>query len=259
MTRRWMAWLVVLMCGATCASAQRGAAPGVHRGGFSGHAVPRSAPMSSRFTSPVRGFRMQTLGGTRAWAQSGRRFRPQRRGARRAFGNSLANCLGLGLDFQYCRTHVVSLNSGFFGYGYPFWGYYGDFGYAYDSGAAASFGAGDNEVRRLSAQVDQLSAELARVREEQALREDERGRETASRPARQEPGASAEPAEQSQPVAATTLVFRDGTRQETRNYAILGQTLWIFSGQRARRLPLSSLDLDATRAINEANGTDFLR
>lgn len=257
--RPWMTWLVVLMCGATCAYAQRGAAPGVHRGGFSAHAVPRSAPMSSRFASPVRGFRTQTPGGTRFWAQSGRRFRPQRRGARRAFGNSLANCLGLGLDFQYCRTHVVGLNSAFFVYGYPLWGSYGDYGYPYDSGAADSFAGVDDDVRRLSAQVDQLSAELARVREEQALREDQRGRETGSRPAHQESGASAQPPDQSQPVAATTLVFRDGTRQETRNYAILGQTLWIFSGERARRLPLSSLDLDATRAINEANGTDFLR
>jgi hypothetical protein len=252
--RRWIACVVVLMCVASCASAQRRAAPGVPSGGFSVHTFARPAPLPSRFTSPVRGFGMQMRGGTRSRARFSRRLGAQRRGVRHVFGTSLASCLGLGLDFQYCRTHVVGLGSGVYGHGYPFCGYYGDYGYASDSGTADP--SSDNDVRRLSAQVDQLSAELARLRQEQSLGEDEHARETASV---QAAGASARPAEQSQPTTATTLIFRDGTRRETRNYAIVGQTLWVFTGQRTRRLPLSSLDLDATRAINEANGTDFLQ
>ena len=33
--------------------------------------------------------------------------------------------------------------------------------------------------------------------------------------------------------------------------------LWIFSEERARKVPLADLDLDATRNANEARGVDF--
>jgi hypothetical protein len=68
------------------------------------------------------------------------------------------------------------------------------------------------------------------------------------------------PDDSSAPVAAqlsTVLVFRDGHRSEVHNYAIAGDTLFDFDPGRARKIPLASLDLDATRKANDDRGVDF--
>jgi hypothetical protein len=59
-------------------------------------------------------------------------------------------------------------------------------------------------------------------------------------------------------VKATTLVFRDGRTEDVQNYAVVGRTLWIFSEQRARRIPLDQLDIPTTEKINEDEGVDFV-
>jgi hypothetical protein len=56
----------------------------------------------------------------------------------------------------------------------------------------------------------------------------------------------------------TVLVYRDGQRAEIQNYAIVGQTLWVFSEQRASKVPLAQLDLDATQKANEERGIEFV-
>jgi hypothetical protein len=53
------------------------------------------------------------------------------------------------------------------------------------------------------------------------------------------------------------LVFRDKHTQEVQNYAIVGGTLWIFSEQRATKLPLSWLDIEATTQANDDRGVNF--
>jgi hypothetical protein len=55
----------------------------------------------------------------------------------------------------------------------------------------------------------------------------------------------------------TVLVYRDGQRAEIGNYAVVGQTLWIFSEDRAKKVPLAQLDLDATRKANDERGVEF--
>jgi hypothetical protein len=52
-------------------------------------------------------------------------------------------------------------------------------------------------------------------------------------------------------------VFRDQHKQEVRNYAIVGQTLWSFGTQRTEKIPLSDLDLPATTKVNDEHGVDF--
>lgn len=54
----------------------------------------------------------------------------------------------------------------------------------------------------------------------------------------------------------TLLVFKDGRQLEISNYAIMGTTIYVFSGDR-RKIPLSELNLDATVKANEDRGTDF--
>jgi hypothetical protein len=56
--------------------------------------------------------------------------------------------------------------------------------------------------------------------------------------------------------APTILVFRDGHRSETRNYAIVGKTLWMFTELRARKIPMSDLDVEATRKVNGDRGVE---
>jgi hypothetical protein len=57
---------------------------------------------------------------------------------------------------------------------------------------------------------------------------------------------------------STVLVFLDGHRVEVQNYGIVGQTLWIFSEQHARKVLLTDLDLQATERVNASRGVYFL-
>jgi hypothetical protein len=56
---------------------------------------------------------------------------------------------------------------------------------------------------------------------------------------------------------STILIFRDQRKQQVQNYAIVGQTLWNFTGQRAQKIPLASLDLAATLKANDEQGVTF--
>ena len=96
----------------------------------------------------------------------------------------------------------------------------------------------------LRSQIDRLTYEVERLREEQeSARAAQQLKPQAQRSAVESP--------------ATILVFRDGHRSEVRNYAIVGQTLWIFTEQRARKVPLSDLDIPATQAANTERGIEF--
>ncbi len=54
----------------------------------------------------------------------------------------------------------------------------------------------------------------------------------------------------------TVLIFKDGFQREVSNYAIMGQYVYVFSGDR-RKIPLSEIDIDATKKANEDRGTEF--
>ena len=60
-----------------------------------------------------------------------------------------------------------------------------------------------------------------------------------------------------QPPEVAVLVFRDKHTQEVTNYAIVGSTLWILNEQRATKVPLSTLAIDATTKLNEERGVEF--
>jgi hypothetical protein len=55
---------------------------------------------------------------------------------------------------------------------------------------------------------------------------------------------------------STVLIFRDGHRDEIKNYAIMGTTLFVFAGPH-RKIPLAELDLDATVRENDDRGIEF--
>jgi hypothetical protein len=139
---------------------------------------------------------------------------------------------------------------GFYGfYGYP--GFYNDFyssadSYpSYDNSGSAYYYA-QNDLAQQQQDIDRLEDEVARLREQR-------------QPGSQESGDASVPQPQSKSEisAPTVLVFRDKHTQEVQNYAIVGGTLWVFSEQRATKLPLSWLDLEATAKANDDRGVDF--
>ncbi len=68
------------------------------------------------------------------------------------------------------------------------------------------------------------------------------------------------PDEPAEPVAAqppTVLVFKDGHHSDVFNYAIVGDTLFDFSGGRTRKILLADLDLPATQKANDDRGVNF--
>jgi len=74
------------------------------------------------------------------------------------------------------------------------------------------------------------------------------------------PAADAITPEPPEPVVAqptTVLVFKDGHRSEVVNYAIVGDTLFDFSGDRTHKIPIAELDLAATQKANDASGVEF--
>jgi len=128
-------------------------------------------------------------------------------------------------------------------------GWYGGMGVAYYSYPAQSYPvydappdnsnayAADNQQQ----EIDRLNDEVARLRAERPL----------AAPANPAPPPSAEQ------IADTVLVFRDRRSEAIENYAIVGETLWVFNEQRARKIPIADLDMPATIKVNEARSIDF--
>lgn len=119
-----------------------------------------------------------------------------------------------------------------------FWPTYGTGADEYAQPAAPSY----NDTA-MQVQLQRLTDEVDRLRDEQA-----------------EHNQAAQPAPEQRPNRMdlpTILVFRDGKRLEVSNYGIAGQTLWIFNEQRARKVPLSELDLGKTSVVNAERGVDF--
>ena len=77
------------------------------------------------------------------------------------------------------------------------------------------------------------------------------------RPARrthsEESSAAAAPHKESD-WPATVFIFKDGHQIETRNFAIMGQTLYDFSSQGLKKVQLADLDKDATIKANDDRG-----
>jgi hypothetical protein len=58
------------------------------------------------------------------------------------------------------------------------------------------------------------------------------------------------------PGVPTILVFRDGHKQSVTNYAIMGQTVYVFD-DRTKKIALADLDVPATEKANDDQGVEF--
>lgn len=142
---------------------------------------------------------------------------------------------------------------------------YYDYGYGYPYGYDSSDYEQMTEQQTAQSPVAQPPAEpqVIIVREQPASSSDSRygehsfsGSDEQGTPAAQPAPPPAQSTAEDLPV--TTLVYRDGHKAEIRNYAIVGSNLIdLTKSPLMKRIPLSSLDLDATRHENEENGVDF--
>ena len=235
--RRWLAISAILaiVLAVPAWSQRRGGGGGFRggggagfRGSFSGGRSPVFAGGGSRFGG---GFRGPGFFPNRGFAP-GRFYRP-----------------------RFSHGYPWWWSVGYVGGSYSYPGYYG-YWYPstidYDSAYAAPpayyappTAYNDQSSLEQQERIDRLQDQVDRLRDARDARYVPRP------PQASQPQASAEP----QP--ATVLVFHDKHTQEVRNYAVVGQTLWIFNEQRATKFPLTSLDIPATTKANDERGIDF--
>ncbi|MDQ2712237.1 MAG: hypothetical protein M3Y24_08415 [Acidobacteriota bacterium] len=102
-------------------------------------------------------------------------------------------------------------------------------------------GLGD-QVQQLSAQMDELRNSLGRS-------------QPSPVPGPQVYANSPESA--SPPSPPVTVVLKNGQTLQIQNYAVMGNTLWDFSSQPVRKIPVSNIDVPASTKATEANGAEF--
>jgi hypothetical protein len=210
---------------------------GGHGGGFSGGHVSGGVHAGGMRTSPgaARGFSRGP-----AFAQRGVNHRSfGNRGFRgrrvRTFGFR-NNCFGYGCRGSYFYPYAYG------GYYDPWW--WGDSGSSYDE-----------DYERNRAVASEMNAQS--LEEQQMLRREEQEEEAGDQDLNPRSAPSPRESESASAVPATVLVFRDQRKQEVRNYAIVGQTLWNFASPRTEKIPLAYLDLAATTKANDERGLTF--
>jgi len=226
-----------------------GHAGGGHSGGFAGH-----AGFSGGFSGGHMGGG-RVSGGMHSGATRGFTHTPsfsQRsfsnhpflhdgfRGHRvRSFGFR-NNCFGFG-----CR-----------GFGYP-WGYgYYDPYWWWDSGSSG-YQNYDEDYERDRALANEMNAQSLEQQQMRRQEESDGDQDIYSRNSRSSTPMASESQQGTAIMPPTVLVFRDEHKEEIRNYAIVGQTLWNFAPQRTEKIPLSDLDLPATTKANDDRGLTF--
>ena len=113
------------------------------------------------------------------------------------------------------------------------------------------------EKEYLASKVQALTDEVEALRQENAYRQ---------YPQTAAPSPAAEIPQRALPNAVasahtkfpeTIFIYRDGQEMSVRDYAVLGDTLWVFNGQVAHKFPLTDFDLAASRKVNEEHGVEF--
>ena len=186
--------------------------------------------------------------------RSSPRFSSMPMNRRVSIGGSLHSSNGHGGSFHnhgHGHGHHHHRHSTFFffsrfgnrGYYYPgYYPYYPLFGDTYNS-SNDSYAEQDYQLQQ---QIGELTSEVQRLREEEAGR-------SAPPPPQPPP----QPQSYTVPPTPTTLVFRNGKTQKVDNYAIADSTLWVFTKQRATKIPMSQVDVAATQKANEEKGVVF--
>jgi hypothetical protein len=98
----------------------------------------------------------------------------------------------------------------------------------------------------MAGELERLSAEVNRLRDSPA----------PSIPPQAPSQAAVAPGSPS-PGAPLILILQNGQRLKLQSYAVMNQTIWDFSAQPARSLPVSSIDMTTSQRATEAAGGEF--
>jgi hypothetical protein len=163
-------------------------------------------------------------------------------------GNGFGGGRIRGEGFRHC--HGCRHRFGFAGFGYPGYGYGGYYDpYWWWDSSSSSYNDDQDREYALASEMDALSVEEQRLREQEERDGDRDSYIRGSQPRAEE---------KSDPGPGTALVFRDQHVEEVRNYAISGSTLWVLNDhQSGKKIPLAQLDLPATAKMNDERGVDF--
>jgi len=135
-----------------------------------------------------------------------------------------------------------------YGSGFYFNGPDQNYGYGqYDPAAETA----DVTANLLGEQVQRLSAEVSAMRNQAA----QENYAPLARPRYNAPPMM--PDDETPSSAPVTLILRDGKSLKLNSYAVMGQQIWDFSAQPAKRIALASIDLTASRTATEASGGEF--
>jgi len=177
--------------------------------------------------------------------------RPNARGLGFARGTGFINPR-FGVPFRFHHHHIFcpSFRCGAFGLPW-FLSYYPlDWGFS-------NYDENDSQGQQLQAYELETMNNQQQIEQRISALEDRLER-LQTQPSAPAPAAARPPEHsKSEPVRPAVLVYRDGHTREVENYAIVGQTLWLLNEQQAIKIPLSRLDLNATRKANEARDVDF--
>jgi len=128
-----------------------------------------------------------------------------------------------------------------------------------------------SEIEQLRGEVDRLKQQVAALNQIVEQLQSEETPATAPKSATKSPAKPTKkkltdvvttptPPPTPQPderTAKTVLVFHDGHKVEATNYAIVGQTLWIYTDSDSKKVPLADLDVTATKNANSDRGITF--
>jgi hypothetical protein len=160
-------------------------------------------------------------------------------------GITFGGHFGRGFNGHFRHHHRFFRNN--WVWGYPIWAYYdpGFYDYSsdrsyYEASAAAESAAYDQQAR-LEQRMDRIEDRL----------------DTLINRLQSTPASQTAPPPKPEPTSAATIVFRDGHTEEVENFAVVGQTLWIFTEQRARKVPMAQINTEATDQANQQRGIDL--
>jgi hypothetical protein len=164
-------------------------------------------------------------------------------------GNTYAGGLYGGRRYPAVYGYYPYFNP-FFDYGYGFYnnGPDQDYGYGQSDPAASTANVTAN---LLGEQVERLSAEV------EAMRNQATPESYAPMPRPRYNAPPMMPDDETPTSAPVTLVMRDGKNLKLNSYAVMGQHIWDFSAQPAKKIALASIDLPASQKATEAAGGEF--
>jgi hypothetical protein len=149
-----------------------------------------------------------------------------------------------------------------YGY-YPYFDPFLDYGNGfYFNGPDQNYGygpadpAGDTAsvtANLLGEQVDRLAAEVEAMRNEHEQENYAPAPQARSR-YNAPPAMAPDETPSSAPV---TLVLRDGKTLKLNSYAVMGQQIWDFTAQPAKKIALANIDIAASQKATEAGGGEF--